>query len=72
MLGLLDIEGGNVEDPPIGQVSFRGASSDARVVEATRHLEEAAVAVGDGEWWASQKEFTNGTLGTFQDELRLN
>jgi hypothetical protein len=41
------------------------------VVEATRHLEEAAVAVGDGEWWATQKEFTNGTLGTFQDELRL-
>jgi hypothetical protein len=69
MLGLLDIEGGIVEDPPIGQVFFRGASSDARVVvqEATRHLEEAAVAVGFGEWWASQKEFTNGTLGTFQD-----
>jgi hypothetical protein len=42
MLGLLDIEGGNVEDPPIGQVFLRGASSDARVVEATRHLEEAA------------------------------
>jgi hypothetical protein len=71
MLGLLDIEGGNVEDPPIGQFFVRGASSDARVVEATRHLEEAAVAVGDGEWWATQKEFINGTLGTFQNELRL-
>jgi hypothetical protein len=54
MLGLLDIEGENVEDPPIGQVFFRGASSDARVVEATRHLKEAAFVVGDGEWWASQ------------------
>jgi hypothetical protein len=41
------------------------------VVEATRYLEEAAVAVGDGEWWALQKEFTNGMLGTFQDVLRL-
>jgi hypothetical protein len=41
------------------------------VVEATRHLEGAAVAVGDGEWWASQKEFTSGTLGKFQYELRL-
>jgi hypothetical protein len=83
MLGLLDIEGGNVEDPPIGQVFFRGAFSDARVVEATWHLEVAAVAVGDGEWWATQKEFTNGewwatqkeftngTLGTFQDKLDL-
>jgi hypothetical protein len=71
MLSLLDVMGEDVEDPPVGTFPFRSASSLARVTEASRQLEEAAVAVENSEWWAGRKTFLAVPLSTFQDELRL-